>query len=84
MPGEPAFADLVARHPAHPSTRAAVVVDVDRVSDSCGYGVPVMEVVQERSLLALRADQRGPDGLAAYRAEHNSLSLDGLPGLPYV
>lgn len=81
LPGEPDYEDVVARHPAHPSTRAAIVVDVTRVSDSCGYGVPVMDLVGERDLLRLGAEKRGPDGLAAYRKEHNARSIDGLPGL---
>jgi hypothetical protein len=80
MPGTPDYDDLVARHPDHPSTRAAVVVDITRVSDSCGYGVPVMEMVGERDLLRLGAQRRGPDGLADYRAAHNAVSIDGLPG----
>jgi len=71
----------VALHPAHPSTRAVVLVDVERVSDSCGYGVPVMEVVGERDLMRLTAQKKGPEGLAAYRAQHNAVSIDGLPGL---
>jgi hypothetical protein len=79
-PGTPAYDDLVARHPGHPSTRAVVVVDVERVSESCGYGVPVMETVGERDLLRLHADKLGPDGMAAYRERHN-VSIDGLAGL---
>jgi hypothetical protein len=51
------------------------------VSDSCGFGVPVMELVAERDLLRLSADKRGQDGLAAYRAGRNARSIDGLPGL---
>lgn len=81
LPGQPAYDEVVALHPPHPSTRAVVVVDVERVSDSCGYGVPVMELVGERDLLRLGAEKRGPEGLAAYRAERNATSLDGLPGL---
>jgi len=81
LPGSPDFDDVVARHPAHPSTRAVVVVDVHRVSDSCGFGVPEMELVGERDLLARSAARRGPEGLSAYRAQHNAVSLDGLPGL---
>src|SRR5947209_15503391 len=81
MPGEPAYDDVVARHPEHPSTRAVVTVDVDRVSDSCGYGVPVMELVGERDLLRLNAQRRGPEGMAAYRAQKNAVSIDGLPGV---
>jgi hypothetical protein len=59
-----------------------VVVDVDRVSDSCGFGVPVMDVVGERDLLRRGAERRGPEGLAEYRAAKNATSIDGLPGLP--
>jgi hypothetical protein len=81
LPGDPLYDDVVARHPAHPSTRAVIVVDVDRVSDSCGFGVPVMDLVGERDLLRLGAEKRGPDGLAAYRADKNAASIDGLPGM---
>ena len=79
--GDPLFEQVVAEHPDHPSTRAVVVVDVERVSDSCGYGVPVMELVGERDLLRLSAQKRGPEGLEHYRAEHNAASIDRLPGL---
>ena len=81
LPGEPDFEQVTAQHPPHPGTRAVVVVDVERVSDSCGYGVPVMELVGERDLLRLGAEKKGLEGLAAYRAEENASSIDGLPGL---
>jgi hypothetical protein len=80
LPGEPAYDDVVGQHPEHPGTRAVIVVDVDRVSDSCGFGVPVMRMDGERDLLRRGAERRGPEGLAAYRADHN-VSIDGLPGL---
>ncbi len=82
LPGDADYDDLVARHPANPSTRAAVIVDVARVSDSCGFGVPVMEVVGERDLLEQQAQRRGPEWMADYRADKNAVSIDGLPGLP--
>lgn len=63
------------------STRAVIDVEVDRVSDSCGYGVPVMELVDERDLLRLTAEKKGDQGMAAYRTDRNSISIDGLPGL---
>src|SRR4051794_40400136 len=81
MPGEAEFDEVVAEHPDHPGTRAVIAVEVERVSDSCGYGVPVMEFVGERDLLRLSAEKRGPEGLAAYRAEKNAASIDGLRGL---
>jgi hypothetical protein len=82
MPGEPAYDEVVSRHPPHPSTRAVVIVDVERVSSSCGFGVPVMDLVGERDLLRQGAERRGPEGLAEYRATKNAHSIDGLPGLP--
>ena len=81
LPGEAAYEELMALHPAHPSTRAVVVVDVERVSDSCGYGMPVMNFVEERDLLRLTAERKGPMGMESYRAHHNAASIDGLPGL---
>lgn len=81
LPGDAAFDEVAARYAPHPSTRAAVVVEVERVSDSCGYGVPVMDFVGERDLLQLWAAKKGPTGIATYRAEKNARSIDGLPGL---
>ncbi len=81
LPGEAAYGDVVARCPAHPSTRAVVIVDVQRVSESCGYGVPVMDLVDERDLLRLSADKKGREGMDSYRALKNATSIDGLPGL---
>lgn len=56
-------------------------MDVHRISDSCGYSVPLMDLRAERDLLDSWADNRGPDGLARYRAKRNVVSLDGLPGM---
>ena len=81
LPGEAEFEEVVALHPDHPSTRAVIAVDVTRVSDSCGWGVPVMEMAGERDLLRLQAENKGMDGMDAYRAKKNARSIDGLPGL---
>jgi hypothetical protein len=81
LPGDPAFDEVVARHPQHPSTRAVIIVDVTRISDSCGWGVPVMEMTGERDLLRLQAEKKGVAGMAEYRVEKNTRSIDGLPGL---
>ncbi len=67
------------------STRAVIHVAVDRITDSCGYGVPLMEVTGEREHYELSAAKRlrtgGPDALARRRAEVNGRSIDGLPAL---
>ena len=51
----------------------------ERISDSCGYSVPLYAFEGHRSKLVEWADHRGPDGLVAYRAEKNATSIDGLP-----
>jgi hypothetical protein len=81
LAGDPLYERVASLHGSHPSTRAVMVVDVGRVSDSCGYGVPVMDLVGERDLLHLSALKRGEEGLQACREEKNAHSLDGLRGL---
>ncbi|GAB2727285.1 pyridoxamine 5'-phosphate oxidase family protein [Nocardioides pakistanensis] len=60
--------------------RAVIVVDVERVSDTCGFGVPLLEYVGERDLLPGHMDRKGADGLVEYRRTKNLQSIDGLPG----
>jgi len=82
LPGTEVFEEVVALHPPNPSTRAVITVRVGRVSDSCGWGVPVMDVLtDERNLIRQHAEKRGPNGMDTYRADKNTSSVDGLPGL---
>ena len=39
------------------TARAVIVVDVERVSDSCGYGVPLADAMTERELLIASMEQ---------------------------
>lgn len=57
------------------------MVTADRISDSCGYAVPVLELAQERDLLTRWAERKTPQGLAEYRIERNLVSIDGLPAI---
>ncbi len=61
--------------------RSVVVVEVDRVADSCGYGVPLMSFAQHRTTMDEWAERKGADGIRRYWAEENSSSLDGLTGI---
>jgi hypothetical protein len=81
--GDPLFESVVAQHPDLPGPRAVIVVDVTCISDSCGYGVPRMELVGDgdRGIMGPWAAKKGRDGLGRYRAEKNVTSLDGLPAL---
>jgi hypothetical protein len=65
--------------------RAVIDVDVERISDSCGYGVPLMAFEGTRDHYALSVAKRvrtmSEDGYHAFVAERNALSIDGLPAL---
>ncbi len=80
-PRDAAFPELVARFPAELGTRAVVRVDVARVADSCGYGVPLYAFEGERSQMRAWAERTGEEGLRRYQREHNLRSIDGLPAL---
>jgi hypothetical protein len=80
-PDTPEFERLRPLFPDHLGTRAIVHVRVTRVSDSCGYSVPLSDFRAERDTLTRWAAAKGVDGLADYRAEKNAASIDGLPGL---
>jgi hypothetical protein len=62
--------------------RSIIVIDVDRVSDSCGYGVPLMAFDRHRTIMDEWTVRKGPDGIRSYWSEKNTSSIDGLPGLP--
>jgi Pyridoxamine 5'-phosphate oxidase len=79
--GEPGFAELKALFPAFERARAVVVVDVTRIADSCGWGVPLFEFKAEREQLHRHVDHRPFDEWAERRYETNALSIDGLPAL---
>jgi hypothetical protein len=64
--------------------RSIIVIDVNRVSDSCGYGVPLMSFEGHRSTLDEWADRKGADGIRTYWAEKNASSIDGIHGLSVV
>jgi predicted pyridoxine 5'-phosphate oxidase superfamily flavin-nucleotide-binding protein len=70
--------------PAVPENRRSIVlVTVERIADSCGYGVPLMSYEGEREHARLSAEKHlraeGPDALRNYVAERNAESIDGLP-----
>lgn len=77
--GTARWAELAPRMPEVPGARAFIVVHVERVADSCGYGVPRMQLVAERDTLLEWVRKKGPEAGVAYRREMNARSIDGLP-----
>jgi hypothetical protein len=79
--GDSRFAELLKLFPKLPGARSIVVVAIERIADSCGYGVPLYRYEGERKQLVDWAHRKGTSGLAKYRSETNHSSIDGLPGL---
>jgi hypothetical protein len=80
-PGDAEFGELLPRFCEHPGVRSIVVIDVVRISDSCGYAVPRMRYEADRDVLDRNNAKTGAAALAEYHATRNAESLDGLPGL---
>jgi hypothetical protein len=86
---DPRFAELYARadfdapHGIEEARRAVILVEVERIADACGYGVPLMSYEGEREHAEKWAEKKlrveGEDGIADYMAEKNVASIDGLP-----
>ena len=80
-PGDPGWDELSSRFPVYVSARAIIHIQLERIQDSCGYGVPLMDFREARPQLASWADRKGPEGLRQYQLDNNLESLDGLPAL---
>ncbi len=81
---DPEFAELRGLFPSALPARSIVSIELSRIADSCGYGVPLYELRGERSQLGDWAERMGAEALDAYQREKNARSIDGLPALRWV
>lgn len=81
LAGDDDFEQLAPRFPPHIGRRSIIRLHVERVSTSCGYAVPLMDFVGNRSALDEWAERQGPEGIAQYQAARNQQSIDGLPAV---
>ncbi|HVX47137.1 MAG TPA: pyridoxamine 5'-phosphate oxidase family protein [Mycobacteriales bacterium] len=84
LPNDPEFPDLQGRFMIDPGkgVRAIIDVQVERVSDSCGFAVPRMDYVGDRDVLRRSFERRSEKQLRQYRTDHNARSIDGIPAVP--
>ena len=75
------FEGLHRLFPVRAGTRSYIQIDLTRVSDSCGFGVPLMTFQAPRDILEKWSNSRGPTGIAEYQRRKNARSIDGLPAL---
>ena len=68
--------ELEAHFPHYSGERQIIVLHIDSVQTSCGYGVPVYEFQEERTRLMVWTK---PEPIEDYWALKNQTSIDGLP-----
>lgn len=73
------WGELIQHLPDTVGRRQIIVMDLDLVQTSCGFGVPLMQYKGERDQLGPWAEEKGEEGLRAYWKEKNETSLDGHP-----
>lgn len=78
-PRDEGFEALAGKFADYPGVRSIIVVRAERISDSCGYGVPLYEHKGEREQLQKWAEHKGPEGVAEYQRDNNAQSIDGIP-----
>ncbi len=80
-PGHDDFQQLRARVPEYVGLRSFIRIHCHRISDSCGWSVPLYEFKGQRSQLLAWGEKTGVDGVVQYQQTKNNESLDGLPGI---
>ena len=75
------FENINAQFPLKRGTRAYIRITLNRISDSCGYSVPLYNFVRDRDVLDKWVDAKTDEQLKEYRLAKNTESIDGLKGL---
>jgi Pyridoxamine 5'-phosphate oxidase len=69
---------LIELFPDLPGKRQLIVLKLESVQTSCGYGVPIYDLQAERSTLIDWANKKGGEGVSEYQLHTNHTSIDGL------
>jgi hypothetical protein len=83
-PSHVEYAGLRSLFPPDVQARSMIRVNLERISDSCGYGVPLFAFQGHRRQLPAWAERKGEDGLIEYQKKNNRASIDGLPALDWA
>ena len=81
LPQDAEWDALAANFALIPGTRQIFVIDIDSVQTSCGWGVPMMELQNERDTLQKYHRQADP-ALWVEKFQGRTQSIDGLPTRP--
>ena len=82
-PHDEGFEEMLAKFPEMPAARNIILIDVERIIDSCGFGVPLYEFKKHRDSLNNYFSKQSEEDISKYRRDRNSESLEGMPGLSF-
>jgi hypothetical protein len=77
--GSEAWEAHIGRFPRLPGARQVIVMEVEQVGSSCGFGVPLFDYVGQREMLSDWAEKKSDMDIKEYWATRNNLSIDGKP-----
>jgi len=80
-PNDSEFNELNKRFALDLGVRSIIRVQLTRIQDSCGFGVPLYAFVKPRDTLLKWAEKKGEQGIVKFKREHNVRSIDGLLAL---
>ena len=76
-PRDADWVELYSKFEELPGARQIVVLDIEKVMTSCGFGVPILKYERPRTELVDWAKKKGPDGIKEYQTKKNLVSLNG-------
>ena len=78
-PRDAEWPEMLARFTPTSGQRQIVILHVESVQTSCGFGVPRFDFQEQRPTLINWSEKQGPDKIGEYWREKNQVSIDGLP-----
>ncbi len=78
-PYAPEWNDYAASFDLLPGMRQIIVLNIEQVQTSCGFGVPLLDYQGDRQTLLDWAKAKGEEGIRQYQHQKNQRSIDGLP-----
>lgn len=73
------WSEVESLFPHYFGERQIIFLHIESVQTSCGFGVPLFELKEERTKLVDWAEKKGDEQIRQYWADKNERSIDGLP-----
>lgn len=78
LPDTSRWLELAPQFELLPGARQIIVLHIESMQTSCGYGVPKMAYRGERDTLVRWAESKGEEAIREYQQKNNLASIDGF------